>query len=98
MVLNTVFFFVISQILEGLDHHNIIRLHYMYSGQQSYYMVLEHASGGDLLNDIVCRSTFTEQTAREIFDQILAAVAYLHEKHIVHRVNLHLARAESCNM
>ncbi|XP_031563028.1 calcium/calmodulin-dependent protein kinase type II-like [Actinia tenebrosa] len=73
------------EILQKLDHHNIIRLHYMYAGQQSYYLVLEHASGGDLLNDIVCRSMFSEQTAREISVQILDAVQYLHDKHVVHR-------------
>lgn len=47
---------------------------------------MEHAPGGDLLNDIVKRSLYSEKTGREIIRQILDAVMFLHEHRIVHRV------------
>lgn len=41
--------------------------------------------GGELYEEIIQRSTFSEQEAAHIIKQLLSALVYLHEQGIVHR-------------
>ena len=76
------------QIARELNHVNIIQLYSVYPACNAYYLVTELACGGELLNDLVSRTTYSESTAREIFSQLLSAIAYLHRLRIVHRVSV----------
>lgn len=41
--------------------------------------------GGELYEEIIQRSTFTEAEAAKIIKQLLSALVYLHEQGVVHR-------------
>eukprot|EP00304_Pavlova_gyrans_P003420 CAMPEP_0206047182 /NCGR_PEP_ID=MMETSP1466-20131121/20592_1 /ASSEMBLY_ACC=CAM_ASM_001126 /TAXON_ID=44452 /ORGANISM="Pavlova gyrans, Strain CCMP608" /LENGTH=240 /DNA_ID=CAMNT_0053422187 /DNA_START=41 /DNA_END=759 /DNA_ORIENTATION=+ len=60
-------------------HPHIIRLHDVIPTAHSVYIVLELAPGGELLSKIEEVEHFDEARARDIFRQIAAALAYLHD-------------------
>jgi len=47
--------------------------------------VMELCSGGDILTYVRKRGCLSEDVARELFSQAVAAVHYCHRKKIVHR-------------
>ena len=70
-----------------MNHNNILKLEYSYPAADKYYLVLELAYGGELLEDLISRSSYSESTTREIMWQLLSAVQYIHGLRIVHRVS-----------
>jgi hypothetical protein len=54
-------------------------------------VVLEMVTGGDLFDRIVAQDGkgFSEEVARYMFEQMLAAIKYLHGRSIVHRGRRH---------
>lgn len=48
-------------------------------------LVMEYASGGELLDFIVKRGQPTEEEAWTVFRQIVSCVAYCHKKSLIHR-------------
>ena len=48
-------------------------------------MVLEYCPGGELFDYIVDRDRLCEAESRAFFRQIVAAVAYIHERGYAHR-------------
>jgi serine/threonine protein kinase len=74
-------------ILRAADHTNIIRMFDVIETPKTLYVVLELVSGGDLFDRIVAQEGkgFSEEVARYMFEQMLAAVKYLHSRSIVHR-------------
>ncbi|CCH59223.1 hypothetical protein TBLA_0B03840 [Henningerozyma blattae CBS 6284] len=73
------------EILRKLDHPRIVRLKGFYEDEESYYLVMEFVSGGDLMDFVAAHGSVGEDAGREITRQILEAVAYMHEKGISHR-------------
>eukprot|EP00898_Chlorokybus_atmophyticus_P007826 jgi/Chlat1/8044/Chrsp73S07530 len=72
-------------ILTKLDHENVIRLvewfeeHNKARTTQHYiYLVTELLSGGELLDAVLDRGTYTEMDAKVCFRQLLHAIRYLH--------------------
>jgi len=63
-------------------HPNIVEVIEAYERKRHIYLVMQYCSGGDL--GVFERGT-TERNAREIIRSILSAVAYLHERRVVHR-------------
>lgn len=57
----------------------------MHETATHYFLVLEHAPGGELFDYIVARQRCKEDEARRFFRQIVSAVAYCHEQGIAHR-------------
>ena len=47
--------------------------------------MMEYASGGEVFDYLVAHGRMKEKEARAKFRQIVSAVQYLHQKHIVHR-------------
>jgi maternal embryonic leucine zipper kinase len=71
--------------LKVLQHPNISRLFQVLETEDKYFLVLEHAPGGELFDYIVTRDRLKEGEARMFFRQIVAAVAFCHSKGIAHR-------------
>ena len=54
-------------ILKRLDHPNIIRLYEVFESEKHFLMVMEYASGGDLLQYVKKKKRLDEQQAKSIF-------------------------------
>ncbi|KAI9592148.1 kinase-like domain-containing protein [Syncephalis fuscata] len=48
------------------------------------YLILEYASGGDLIDYICLHETLPEMEAKNIFKQLLEGIQHLHSKDIIH--------------
>ncbi|KAG7853137.1 hypothetical protein KL941_000187 [Ogataea angusta] len=74
-------------IMSRLDHKNITKL---YNYQNSYnsrycFLFLEYVSGGEIFNQIIKYTYFSENLSRHVIRQVASAVKYLHSQGIVHR-------------
>lgn len=72
-------------VLQRVSHSNVIQLIEVFQFPQRVYMVLELATGGELLDRVVCRGHFTERDATQALRMVLAGVGYLHNLGITHR-------------
>ncbi|KAI8812489.1 kinase-like domain-containing protein [Cladochytrium replicatum] len=75
-------------VLATLTHPNICRLYQVIDSapSQTIYLVLEHASGGELFDFVVkARGGVGDHRARTWMRQMIAAVGYCHERDVVHR-------------
>jgi MAP/microtubule affinity-regulating kinase len=73
------------KIMKCLDHPNIVKLFEVIQTEKTLYLVMEYASGGEVFDYLVAHGRMKEKEARAKFRQIVSAVQYLHQKHIVHR-------------
>ncbi|KAL7719292.1 non-specific serine/threonine protein kinase [Entamoeba marina] len=71
-------------VMQCLDHENIIKLFKVYVTDFYIYLVLEHLQGGDLF-DYIIDNEVTLETSKLLVKQILQALLYLKEHHIIHR-------------
>lgn len=71
-------------ILKRLDHPNIIRIYEFFSDPQAYYIVTDLCSGGELFDHIIREKNFTEAKCARLLKQVLSALAYCHERNLVH--------------
>ncbi|KAH8233354.1 hypothetical protein KR026_007236 [Drosophila bipectinata] len=69
-----------------VQHPNVVRLYEVIDTQTKLYLVLELGDGGDLYDYIMKHDTgLSEELARKYFRQILRAITYCHQLHVVHR-------------
>ncbi|EGW14666.1 Sperm motility kinase X [Cricetulus griseus] len=73
------------RIMKSLQLPNIIKLFQVVQSRDTTYLVMKHASQGDLLRHILELGSLQESEARRLVTQILLAMQYCHENHIVHR-------------
>lgn len=73
------------EVLQKLNHPRIVRLKGFYEDTESYYMVMEFVSGGDLMDFVAAHGAVGEDAGREISRQILTAIKYIHSMGISHR-------------
>jgi serine/threonine protein kinase len=73
----------VMETLESLPHPNVIRMVQSLEDTDNIFIVLEHASRGDLLTFLLNRR-LSEEDARVIFLQILSGVTHLHDCQICH--------------
>ena len=72
------------QILSMVDHPNIVRLFEVIEDDKYFNLLQELCTGGELYKKYQT-TQLKEKEIAKIFNQIMSAVAYCHEKGIVHR-------------
>ena len=77
-------------ILKTLNHPNIVRLEEVKKNDEFYYIVMEYINGGglsDCLKKYMDKygKAFSEEIVQHLMRQILDALAYIHDKNIIHR-------------
>lgn len=77
------------EVLRALDHPHIIRIFGCYEDYRHLYVVMEPAEGGELYKIIQqCKKqgcTVHEGWAALVMQQVLGAIAYCHERGIMHK-------------
>lgn len=66
------------------DHPHCLSLHALYEDAEEVVVVMELCRGGDLF-DQVAGASRSEEDARAIFSNIVAAVQHLHSRGVIHR-------------
>jgi len=73
------------EMLQRMQHPNIVRFHDWFESRDKYYIVTQLATGGELFDRICEQGKFTEKDASQTIRQVLDAVDYLHYNNVVHR-------------
>ncbi|XP_057677690.1 serine/threonine-protein kinase Chk1 isoform X2 [Corythoichthys intestinalis] len=68
-----------------LNHHNIVRFFGCRTEGTTVYLFLEYCTGGELFDRIEPDVGMAEKDAHKFFQQLVAAVEYLHKIGITHR-------------
>eukprot|EP00397_Hematodinium_sp_SG-2012_P004695 GEMP01004708.1.p1 GENE.GEMP01004708.1~~GEMP01004708.1.p1 ORF type:complete len:537 (+),score=66.50 GEMP01004708.1:275-1885(+) len=74
-----------SEIYLGLDHPHIARLLDVYETKRDISLVMEYCPGGEVFERLKKRGVYKESYAREVAQQMLLAINYLHMKGLAHR-------------
>eukprot|EP00347_Sterkiella_histriomuscorum_P016975 403351138 len=75
----------IDKILNTIDHPLVMNYQEIYEDKDYLYFVCEYMQGGELYDAMVARGNYNEKDAALIIKQLLQALAFLHQKNIVHR-------------
>ncbi|KAL4608659.1 serine/threonine-protein kinase SIK2 isoform X1 [Arapaima gigas] len=73
------------KIMKMLDHPHIIKLYQVMETKNMLYLVTEYAKNGEIFDYLAGHGRLSEADARRKFWQILSAMEYCHNRHIVHR-------------
>ncbi|XP_072369151.1 serine/threonine-protein kinase SIK1 isoform X2 [Scyliorhinus torazame] len=73
------------QIMKLLNHPHIVKLYQVMETKDMLYIVTEFAQNGEMFDYLSTNGPLSESEARAKFWQILLAVEYCHNHHIVHR-------------
>uniref|UniRef100_A0A8C9VNC0 non-specific serine/threonine protein kinase n=1 Tax=Scleropages formosus TaxID=113540 RepID=A0A8C9VNC0_SCLFO len=73
------------KIMKMLDHPHIIKLYQVMETKNMLYLVTEYAKNGEIFDYLAGHGRLSEADARRKFWQILSAVEYCHNRHVVHR-------------
>ncbi|XP_068661526.1 CBL-interacting protein kinase 1-like [Aristolochia californica] len=71
--------------LKLLKHPNVVRLYEVIASKTKIYMVLEYVTGGELFDKIASKGRLSETEGRKLFQQLIDAVSYCHDKGVFHR-------------
>ena len=72
-------------LIELDDHPGIVKLHYTFKDDDHLYLVLEHATGGALFDEITRLGSCHVSCARWLTAELVNALEYIHSKRIIHR-------------
>ena len=72
-------------ILKEFNHVHIIKLYDFFTEIDTYYLVLEEMSGGELFDRIGKKTFYNEKEARDLCRFLLEAMKYCHDRHVAHR-------------
>ncbi|KAK1278584.1 CBL-interacting protein kinase 1 [Acorus gramineus] len=71
--------------LKLLKHPNVVRLYEVLASKTNIYMVLEYVTGGELFDKIASKGRLSEAEGRKLFQQLIDAISYCHDKGVFHR-------------
>lgn len=74
-----------AHMIRNLKHNNIIQLEDVFSDGSTLYLVMELVRGGDLFDRILERKGYSEDSAKQVIQQVLFAMQFMHDKKIAHR-------------
>ena len=74
-----------ARTIAGLTHPNIVQIFDTEASYATYFIVMEKVSGTDLAKLLKVRKVLAAEEAMDILRQMCAALAYAHNKGIVHR-------------
>lgn len=72
------------QVMRMLNNKNVIKLEEVFETKNSYYMVLEMLSGGNLL-DLIQNKNLNNYHVVNILRGLISGVQYIHSLNIMHR-------------
>ncbi|KAF2019394.1 serine/threonine-protein kinase 12 [Aaosphaeria arxii CBS 175.79] len=73
------------EIQSNLAHPNIVRLFGHFHDAKRIFLILEFAGRGELYKHLRKEQRFAEWKAAQYVAQMVAALKYLHKKHVMHR-------------
>lgn len=73
-----------AQIIAGLDHPNIIRIHDVFEENGTAYYVMEYIEGESLQSIVSRRGALGRDEAVGYIEQLAAALGYIHSHDIAH--------------
>uniref|UniRef100_A0A8C0I554 non-specific serine/threonine protein kinase n=1 Tax=Balaenoptera musculus TaxID=9771 RepID=A0A8C0I554_BALMU len=71
--------------LKALNHPNIVKLLGVIDTEETFFVVMEYLSGGDMYRYLKIHGRMTEAQARGPFQQLVSALQHCHRRGIVHR-------------
>ncbi|CAD8196306.1 unnamed protein product [Paramecium pentaurelia] len=75
-----------AEVLRSLSHKNIVKVFNSYALKNTQMaVIMEYLEGGELAERLRQKGRFQEEEACKYFRQIVSAIAYCHQKNIVHR-------------
>ena len=72
------------EILKNLEHPNIMKIYECFNDKDNVYIISEFCDQGDLLGKMDKLGTLNQIVVKQLMDQILNAIAYLHTNRIFH--------------
>ncbi|KAI9193352.1 serine/threonine-protein kinase MARK1-like protein [Polychytrium aggregatum] len=73
------------RIMKLLNHPHIVRLYEVIDTPKELYLIMEYAAGGEIFDYLVAHGRMKEKEARRHFRQIISAIEYCHNLHVIHR-------------
>lgn len=70
-------------ILQKLDHPNIVKIIEFYSAPKAYYIITNYCACGELYDQI--KKDYNENQLAVLFYQVFSGLCYLHDNNICHR-------------
>lgn len=76
-----------AQTLKALKHPNIVKVLNCFVDRKSRQavMIMEYLEGGELLEILTDKGSYSEEEAVDIFNQLLSAITYCHRFKVIHR-------------
>jgi serine/threonine protein kinase len=66
------------EILQKVDHPNLLKLHEVYRDEHHFHLVTEHCPGGELFSFIERKGSLHDQDAAGITLKLVLALKHLH--------------------
>lgn len=73
------------RLMKLLHHDHIVEVLDVFETKAHYFVVMEHANGGELFEYIVQKGKLPEEEARRFFRQLILAMNYCHKNSVLHR-------------
>uniref|UniRef100_A0A7S1F3R7 non-specific serine/threonine protein kinase n=1 Tax=Noctiluca scintillans TaxID=2966 RepID=A0A7S1F3R7_NOCSC len=72
-------------VMKDLDHPNICKLLGTFEEKSTMYFIMELCEGGEVFDRIITNGFINEKLTADIVGQVVAALAYAHQRGIAHR-------------
>jgi len=73
------------EVQSKLKHDNVVRFFEIFDESDSFYVVMELITGGELFDRIIELRRYTEKDASHVARQALLGIKHMHDKDLVHR-------------